>query len=57
MNKQVELNQEVLAEVTAEAVGVVELSDEMLQMVAGGMLVGDTTWMDSCRTRQHPICP
>jgi hypothetical protein len=57
MNKQIELTQEVLAEVTTEVVGVVELSDEMLQMVAGGMLVGDTSWWDSCRTRQHPICP
>jgi hypothetical protein len=60
MEKQT-LSPEKLAEITLQAVGVVELCDEMLQLVSGGG--GDespdrsTSWTDSCYQKGRWVCP
>jgi hypothetical protein len=36
MNKKIELTAEEIATITEQDVGVIELSDQMLEMVAGG---------------------
>jgi hypothetical protein len=57
MDKKIELSEEVLTTVTQQTVGVVELSDDMLQMVAGGIPIGWTNSYSTCwRVMFHQIC-
>jgi hypothetical protein len=49
-----DLTVEEIAKLTQESVGVVELSDDMLQMVAGGIL--PLTFQVSCHPIPHFVC-